>query len=185
MVVAVVAVVVALMLAAQVMYLVAERKKYRKKEADRAALLNKYLSGVKESVKNEVLVQREMLDLIYSTCDNFQRHQAAIADKIAQLFDEGAFHALCANIEHLANIAENGALYRMAEEYSLTELELRTCCFIYFGFKWQEICTSESISENAYNVRCSRIRKKLGLSKEEKIPAFISEYCRNINSSEQ
>ncbi len=185
MVVAIVAVVVALVLAGVVWYLVVERKKYRKRESDMTAMFSKYLSGAKDSVKSEVLVLRELLDLIYATCDNFKRNQTTITDKIAQLFEAGAFQALCANVVHLANIAENGALYTMAEKHSLTELELRTCCFIHLGFRWQEICTAESLSENAYNVRCSRIRKKLGLSKDEKIPAFISEYCKNINSSEQ
>ena len=76
-----------------------------------------------------------------------------------------------------ADLAVGGALSCMGAEYGLTDIEQRTCCFIYLGFTWQQTCTAELISENAYNVRCSRVRKKLGLDKDDRIRDFIAAYC--------
>ena len=133
---------------------------------------------IHESVWNEFEACRELMNITYYSCDNFIKYQGQIAEGIAGMYEKRMIHNLCGNIVVMANLAEEGAFYRMAEEFKLTDLELKTCCFIYFGFKWQETCTADSLTENAYSVRCSRIRKKLGLAKEERIPDYISNYCK-------
>ena len=134
--------------------------------------------GIAESVKKEVEAWRELMHMTYYTCDNFAKYQGKIAETVAGMYENRMMHNLCANIVIMANLAEDGAFYKLAEEFKLSDLELRTCCFIHFGFKWQETCTADSLTENAYNVRCSRIRKKMGLAKEERIPDFLSNYCK-------
>ena len=178
----IVAILATIVLAGCVLYLWKEVKKYRKRELEQAVLP---LSVARDCVRREVIVQRELMSMLYYSCDNFKKHQQEITDKIAQMYSDGSLQDICANVIYLANLAESGALDKMAREYSLTANELRVCCYIHLGFRWQEICTADSITENAYSVRCSRIRKKLGLSKEERIPVFIADYCNKINSSEQ
>lgn len=182
MVFGIVAAVVAVALAGCVVFLLKELENCRKKETEHTGMS---LDQARECVQREVEAQRELMELMYFTCDNFQKHQQSIAEKIAGMYGNGTLQGVCANIVNQANLAENGALYKLAKEYSLTDNELRVCCYIHLGFKWQEICTADTITENAYSVRCSRIRKKLGLSKDERIPVFISEYCNKINSSVQ
>lgn len=178
-------------------WLFVQYMKLRRAEAVRRETVEKY--GVlvevaphnKEAVKGSVLkcmeAQREIMDLTYYSCDNFQKYQAKVSENMERLYSTGALQNLCADVVYLANLAENGAFCKLAKEYRLTDLELRTCCFIYFGFKWQHTCTADSLTENAYNVRCSRIRKKFSLSKEERIPDFLEKWCNrhNPNSSVQ
>ena len=133
---------------------------------------------IAESVKKEIEACRELMHMAYYTCDNFPKYKEKIAETVAGMYESRMMHNLCGNIVILANLAEDGAFYKLAEEFKLSDLELRTCCFIHFGFKWQETCTADSLTENAYNVRCSRIRKKMGLAKEERIPDFLSNYCK-------
>ncbi len=136
---------------------------------------------LRESVRGNAATIAALMNAAYYSCDNFGKYRNLVTEQFASLYEEGKLQGLAENITTMANMAENGAFYRLASDYGLTDLELRTCCFIYFGFKWQETCTADSLTENAYNVRCSRIRKKLGMSKEDKIPSFIENYCRNLN----
>lgn len=129
---------------------------------------------------------RKIYGTLYLTCDNFPRNMEKVAETAAELYEDGSLSALCNDIVQVTNMCEGGAIYRMGRQYRLTPVELRTCCFIYWGFRWQETCTAESLTENAYNVRCSRIRKKFSLGKDERIPDFIADYCRrNITLSGQ
>lgn len=144
--------------------------------------------NMRDSVRGNAATIAAFMNAAYYSCDNFEKYRNNIALKFEELYNNGRLRELTRNIVVMANMAENGAFYTLASDFSLTDIELRTCCFIYFGFKWQETCTAESITENAYNVRCSRIRKKLGMEKEEKIPEFIENYCRSkvtANSSGQ
>lgn len=185
-----------LFLAGIATYLFVQCAKFRRAEKQRLESLEKsgvlveVAPGCRESVKEVVErcveVRKELMELTYYCCDNFQKYQERISGKMEELYNNGGLQNLCADIVYLANLAENGALYRMAAEYRLTDLELRTCCFIHMGFKWQQICTADTLTGNAYNVRCSRIRKKFSLAKEERIPDFIEEYCkRSISSSSE
>lgn len=129
---------------------------------------------------------KKVYGTLYLTCDNFSRNSEKVVEAVAESYGDGSFSALCYDIVQVTNMCEGGAIYRMGQQYKLTPLELRTCCFIYWGFRWQETCTAESLTENAYNVRCSRIRKKLSLEKDARIPDFIADYCRrNITLSGQ
>jgi len=182
-----------LFLAGVATYLFVQCAKYRRAEKlrlesfGRFGILLEVAPGRRESVKGTVLqcvqAQKELMNLAYYTCDNFLKYQEKISGKMEELYGCGILQNLCGDIVYLANLAENGALYRLAEEYRLSELELRTCCFIHLGFKWQETCTADSLTENAYNVRCSRIRKKFSLAKEERIPDFLEEYCKAASAS--
>lgn len=165
-----------------------------KRESDRKnRLLEKFgiyteiLQGredvIRKRIRGNADTIAKLMDIAYYSCDNFQKYQGAISEKFAKLYGSGALQELSSNIVYMANAAENGAFYALSTEYDLTELELRTCSFIYFGFKWQETCTADSLTENAYNVRCSRIRKKFGMAKEERIPVFLENWCRKYKSS--
>ena len=179
---------VALVAGVAVWYFWIRLNRCRKEIAEREKLTGKYgvymqispsqKEGIAESVKKEVEAWRELMHMTYYTCDNFAKYQGQIAETVAGMYENRMMHNLCANIVIMANLAEDGAFYKLAEEFGLSDLELRTCCFIHFGFKWQETCTADSLTENAYNVRCSRIRKKMGLAKEERIPDFLSNYCK-------
>lgn len=142
---------------------------------------------IRESIKSNGSTVAALMNAAYYSCDNFPKYQANVTEKFAGLYESGALQGLTDNIVCMANLAENGAFYKLSEDFGLTELELRTCCFIYFGFKWQETCTADSLTENAYNVRCSRIRKKLGMEKDMKIPEFLENWCSacRISSSGQ
>ena len=105
---------------------------------------------------------------------------------MSESYQEGRFRDMAADLVYSVDLAQMGAFSAMGAEYGLTDVELRTCCFIYLGFTWQQACTAELISENAYNVRCSRVRKKLGLEKDDKIRDFIAAYCnRHATASGQ
>lgn len=182
-----------LLLAGIATWLFVQYIKYRRAEIWRKEAIARYgvimevapsvRESVQESVRRSVDAQKEIMHITYYSCDNFQKYQGRISEKMEELYSSGTLQGLCGNIVLLANLAENGALYRLAKEYRLSDLELRTCCFIHMGFKWQQTCTADSLTENAYNVRCSRIRKKFSLAKEERIPVFLEEYCRRYNSS--
>ena len=171
--------------------------KLRRAEAGRRETVEKYgvlvevapgnRAAVKESVLQCAEAKKGIMDLTYYSCDNFKKYQSKVSEKMEELYSSGALQNLCSDVVYLANLAENGVFYKLAKEYRLTELELRTCCFIYLGFKWQHTCTADSLTENAYNVRCSRIRKKFSLTKEERIPDFLEKWCKkyNPNSSVQ
>ena len=179
---------VALVAGVAVWYFWSRLIRCRKEMAARENLVGKYgvymqisplqREGIAESVRKEVEAWRELMQMTYYSCDNFPKYQEKIAETVAGMYEKHMMHNLCGNIVIMANLAEDGAFYKLAEEFKLSDLELRTCCFIHFGFKWQETCTADSLTENAYNVRCSRIRKKMGLAKEERIPDFLSNYCK-------
>lgn len=139
--------------------------------------------SIRERVRGNAATIAALMNAAYYSCDNFEKHKGDIAGQFESLYGSGNLQRLAENITVMANMAENGAFYRLASDYGLTDLELRTCCFIYFGFKWQETCTADSLSENAYSVRCSRIRRKLGMSKEDKIPSFLENYCKHLNTA--
>lgn len=176
-----------------VWYMYVELLRLRKQKKEREQFASKYgtmvevspirAQEIREYALREVEGLKEIMDMTYYACDNFSKYQADVSVKLSGMYDKKLLQGLCYNIVSLANMVEQGALYKLSEEFNLTELELRTCCFIHLGFKWQETCTADSLTENAYNVRCSRIRKKLGLSKDEKIPVFISEYCNRYTSA--
>lgn len=183
----------AVVMALAAVFLYTQYIKYRNEVAGRKALLEDTgviidiapdkIESVRESVLQCVETQKEIMEMTYYSCDNFQKYQGKMAEKIEELYTKGSLQKLCGNIVYLANLAENGAMFSLAREYGLSELELRTCCFIHMGFKWQQTCTADSLTENAYNVRCSRIRKKFSLSKEERIPVFLENYCKAFRSS--
>lgn len=171
-----------------VKYLELKRESDRKNRLlEKFGLYTEVLQGREEVMRNGIRGNADtiakLMDIAYYSCDNFQKYRSEIAEKFAALYSSGALQELSSNIVYLANVAENGAFYALSTEYDLTELELRTCCFIYFGFKWQETCTADSLTENAYSVRCSRIRKKFGMAKDERIPVFLENWCRKYNSS--
>lgn len=179
---------VALVAVAAVWYFWSRLRKCRREIAARDELASKYgiymqisplqRNNIAGSVKKEVEACRELMQMTYMSCDNFAKYQGNIAETVAGMYENRLLHSLCGNIVIMANLAEDGAFYKLAEEFKLSELELRTCCFIHFGFKWQETCTADTLTENAYSVRCSRIRKKMGLAKEERIPDFLANYCK-------
>lgn len=181
------------LLAGVTLYLLVRCKKYRRAEKERVEKIEKNgllvevapwnRDAVKEEILQSIEAQKGLMDIIYYSCDNFQKYQGRIAEYMEEMYNCGILGKLCANIVYLANMAENGAFYSLAREYKLSELELRTCCFIYFGFKWQHTCTADSLTENAYSVRCSRIRKKFSLAKEERIPDFLENWCNSQRSS--
>ena len=171
-----------------VKYLELKRESDRKNRLlEKFGLYTEVLQGreevMRKGIRGNADTIAKLMDIAYYSCDNFQKYRSEIAEKFAALYSSGALQELSSNIVYLANVAENGAFYALSTEYDLTELELRTCCFIYFGFKWQETCTADSLTENAYSVRCSRIRKKFGMAKDERIPVFLENWCRKYNSS--
>lgn len=173
---------------ASILLLVSSRMRMRREMA--AGMCVRVTREGKEELRENLAGRFEALKKIYGAlyfaCDNFSRNSGKIAGTAEELYKDGSFSALCNDIVYVTNMCEGGAIYRMGQQYRLTPLELRTCCFIYWGFRWQQTCTVESLTENAYNVRCSRIRKKLSLGKDERIPDFIADYCRrNITLSGQ
>lgn len=134
---------------------------------------------LKEALSARFHVAKEIYQTLYMTCDNFPRNRERIGDALIETYSDGSIFGLCNDLVEVTNLCENGAIYRMGRQYKLTPLELRTCCFLYWEFKWQQACTVESLTENAYNVRCSRIRRKLLLEKDERIRDFIIRYCQS------
>lgn len=132
---------------------------------------------VKGQVASRADALKAFYELVYYSCDNFPKYADKLSGYLSQGYEDGSFGNFMADIVPAVNLAEKGAIDRMAEEFALTDLDIRTCCYIHLGFTWQQACTAERISENAYNVRCSRIRKKLGLDKDETISGFMAAYC--------
>ena len=133
--------------------------------------------ALNDALKVRARSLQEFYEQIYSTCDNFPKYAGKLSGYMSESFQEGKFKDMAADLIYSVDLAQMGAFAAMGVEYGLTEVELRTCCFIYLGFTWQQACTAELISENAYNVRCSRVRRKLGLEKDDKIRDFIAAYC--------
>ena len=138
---------------------------------------------LKEITYRRFAIVHNMYEMLFLTCGNSPKYNGKLADYLAQEYTSGRVGALSEDIVYSLNLCEGGALYKMASEYGLTDLELRTCCYIHAGFKWQQTCTAENLTENAYSVRCSRIRKKLRMEKDEKIPEFIRNYCKQHSNS--
>ena len=159
--------------------------------AIRIRTLNRFIASrhstplpvIKKAVSARYDTLKKLYNLMYLVCDNFPRYSERISGFVAQAYSDGSFSALCSDIVHVTNLCEGGAIEKMTRQFKLTDIETRTCCFIYWGFKWQQTCLVENISENAYNVRCSRIRKKFNLAKEETVPAFIENFCRDNSIS--
>lgn len=182
-----------LLLAGVALYLLVKCARYRRAEKEREEAIERNgmlvqvapwnREALREGISQSVVAVKELMDITWYSCDNFQKYQGRIAEKMEELYCSGSLQKLCSNIVYLANLAEDGAFYRLAKEYRLSELELRTCCFIHFGFKWQQTCTADSLTENAYSVRCSRIRKKFSLAKEERIPVFLENWCKGCRSN--
>lgn len=120
---------------------------------------------------------KKFYEQMYYSCDNFPKYAGKLSGYFQENYHNGGIGDFAADIVYAVDVARQGAFSRMALQYGLTDLELRTCCFIHLGFSWQQTCAAELLTENAYSVRCSRIRKKFGLGKEEKIPDFIAKYC--------
>ena len=114
---------------------------------------------------------------MYYTCDNFPKYAGRMEEYFTENYSNGGIRDFAADIVYITDVARNGAITRLAMEFGLSDLETRTSCFLYHGFTWQQTCAAELLTENAYSVRCSRIRKKLGLGKDDKIPDFIKRYC--------
>lgn len=133
--------------------------------------------GLEDALQRRVDALRQFYEQMYYSCDNFPKYAGKLSGYFQENYTNGGMRDFAADIVYAVDVARHGAFSRMAHEYGLTELELRTCCFIYLGFTWQQTCAAELLTENAYSVRCSRIRKKLGLEKDEKIPDFIKRYC--------
>ena len=130
-----------------------------------------------ESLQRRAEALKLFYEQMYYSCDNFSKYSGKLSGYFQENFQQGGIRDFTADIVYSTDLACHGAFSRMAMEYGLTELELRTCCFIHLGFTWQQTCAAELLTENAYSVRCSRIRKKLGLGKDERIPDFINRYC--------
>ena len=75
MVFGIVAAVVAVALAGCVVFLLKELENCRKKETEHTGMS---LDQARECVQREVEAQRELMELMYFTCDNFQKHQQSI-----------------------------------------------------------------------------------------------------------
>ena len=138
---------------------------------------------LKEITYRRFAIMHNMYEMLFLTCGNSPKYNGKLADYLAQEYTSGRVGALSEDIVYSLNLCEGGALFKMAQEYGLTDIELRTCCYIHAGFKWQQTCTAENLTENAYSVRCSRIRKKLRMEKDEKLPDFIRNYCNQHSNS--
>lgn len=138
---------------------------------------------VRECVENRLEQDKELLQELYMSCDNFPKYEGRLASLLEKLYVDKRLPLMTGDIVHLTDMCENGAISALKREFSLTNNEQKICCYLYWGFKWQQICTAEYIKENAYNVRCSRIRKKFALPKERNLPQFIKDYCSAWTSS--
>lgn len=133
--------------------------------------------GVESALHRRAEALKVFYEQMYYSCDNFPKYAGRLSGYFLENYPNGGIGDFAADIVYAVDMARQGAFSRMALQYGLTDLELRTCCFIHLGFSWQQTCAAELLTENAYSVRCSRIRKKFGLGKEEKIPDFIAKYC--------
>ena len=138
--------------------------------------------NLKSQMQSRAKVLKEFYENVYYSCDNFPKYAGKLSGYLSKSFEDGSLKDFVADMVFVVNIAEGGAFEKMAKEYSLTESDVRTCCYIHLGFTWQQACTAEKITENAYNVRCSRVRKKLGLEREEKIADFVAHYCSRYST---
>ena len=133
--------------------------------------------GLEDALQRRAEALKMFYGQMYYSCDNFPKYAGKLSGYFQENYHNGGIGDFAADIVYAVDVARQGAFSRMALQYGLTDLELRTCCFIHLGFSWQQTCAAELLTENAYSVRCSRIRKKFGLGKEEKIPDFIAKYC--------
>jgi len=138
--------------------------------------------AIKEMVVKRFSLINNIYRHLYHTCNSYPKDKDRLADYLVEEFTTGGIRNLSNDIVYIADLGEGGRLSSMAREYRLSEAELRTCCYIHLGFKWQQTCTAENLTENAYNVRCSRIRKKLSMEKDERIPDFIKGYCSSADN---
>ena len=138
---------------------------------------------MEETLQKRVEALKLFYEQMYYSCDNFSKYAGKLSGYFQENYPQGGIRDFTADIVYSTDLARQGAFSRMAMEYCLTNLELRTCCFIHLGFTWQQTCAAELLTENAYSVRCSRIRKKFGLGKEEKIPDFIAKYCAKYSGA--
>lgn len=134
------------------------------------------LGMFEESLQKRADALKLFYEQMYYSCDNFAKYAGKLQEYFQENYPQGGMRDFTADIVYSVDAVKSGALSRMAVEYGLTDLELRTCCFIHLGFTWQQTCAAELLTENAYNVRCSRIRKKLRLDKDERIPDFLNRY---------
>lgn len=139
-------------------------------------LSHKERKSLKKGLERRFSIIKEMSYTYYLSCDNFSMHRESLANTFTQIKENNSIGNLCSDIVAVSNLCVNGAFSALAVRYKLTPQETRACCFLYWGFKWQQTCTLEGISENAYYVKCSRIRKKFGLTKDEDIPTFIKNF---------
>lgn len=123
---------------------------------------------------------KEFSQLYYMNCDNFYMHRDSLAKAMEQFAERKGIGSLCRDIVTVSNLCMGGAIDALSTQFGLSLAETRVCCFLYWGFKWQQTCTLEGISENAYFIKCSRIRRKLGLTKDEDIPTFINSFMRSF-----
>lgn len=139
--------------------------------------------GVESALHRRAEALKVFYEQMYYSCDNFPKYAGRLSGYFLENYPNGGIGDFAADIVYSVDVARQGAFSRMALQYGLTDLELRTCCFIHLGFSWQQTCAAELLTENAYSVRCSRIRKKFGLGKEEKIPDFIAKYCAKYSGA--
>ena len=132
---------------------------------------------MEEALQKRAEALKQFYEQMYYSCDNFPKYAGKLSGYFQENYPQGGIRDFTADIVYSTDLVRQGALSRMAMEYRLTDLELRTCCFLHLGFTWQQTCAAELLTENAYSVRCSRIRKKLKLGKDEKMPDFINRYC--------
>ena len=136
------------------------------------------LHVIKEAVSKKYRTLISVYKFLYIICDNFPKHSEKLCKVTSRAYHSGVASNLCSDMIYVTDMCEGGSINKLALQYKLSEQETKTCCFIYWGFKRQEICLVEKLTENAYDVRCSRIRKKFNLAKEETIPAFLDKFCR-------
>ena len=55
--------------------------------ADKRAQAKVLLQHRRESVQKEVAAQRELMQLLYYSCDNFAKHSGTIAEKMEQMYN--------------------------------------------------------------------------------------------------
>ena len=160
--------------------LVCRIRRERKKLSSCGMLVKLAPSSAKEmaeSLQRRADALKLFYEQMYYSCDNFPKYAGKLSGYFQENYTNGSLRDFVSDMVYAVDVVRQGAFRRMAMEFGLTDLELRTCCFIHLGFTWQQTCAAELLTENAYNVRCSRIRKKLGLEKDDKIPDFISRYC--------
>ncbi len=138
--------------------------------------------NLKSQMQSRAKVLKEFYENVYYSCDNFPKYAEKLSGYFSKSFEDGSLKDFVADMVFVVNVAEGGAFEKMAKEYALTESDIRTCCYIHLGFTWQQACTAEKITENAYNVRCSRVRKKFGLERDEKISDFLAHYCSRYST---